>query len=441
MCTKEEEPVITELDYSQCKFLDVFGKSICIPPKHYKTVKMIHEGSNNISIRYSKEGIKLENNKRQCPYCNRYKAHIHEWKPRTLHFYTEQNVHVKVARYECVRCKRTYMADLTSIVNKSANFTHDFKKGLLHKLIETDSTLFQVKYDLQKNGKDIISHQSIENFLLEFAKPLDYDPLASRGYLLFDVQWIKMKKKWKYRFALYDLYQDQIIADKIYDHENSENIEAFLRKYTHNITVKCITTDLDKKYRPIIAKLGFNHQYCLFHAKKTINTYIGRKIRRLKKTMKNKADLVVKYFFNSNLEKFEKEYERYNHYKSEIKKYNELKYKLYEVLDNKDYIKSFELLNTIMVDLDQYKGQIKKFIKNRLRDQFRNFKLYTTDTNIAHTSNKIENYFSKTMSKKFKRKYRSNEGLLARIYLNEERYERNKKRRKYYPKTTTPTIF
>ena len=95
-----------------------------------------------------------------------------------------------------------------------------------------------------------------------------------------------MNKKWKYRFALYDLYQNTIFADEIYEHENSENIETFLRKYTKNITVNCITTDLDK-YRPIIAKLGFNHQYRLFHAKKkTINTYIGRKIKRLNKTKK-----------------------------------------------------------------------------------------------------------------------------------------------------------
>jgi hypothetical protein len=37
------------------------------------------------------------------------------------------------------------MADLTSIVDKPANFTNNFKEGLLNTFIETDITLFQAK--------------------------------------------------------------------------------------------------------------------------------------------------------------------------------------------------------------------------------------------------------------------------------------------------------
>lgn len=61
---------------------------------------------------------------------------------------------------------------------------------------------------MERRYKHVISHLSIENYILELSKELKYTPLASRGYLLFDVQWIKLKKKWKYRFALYELYQD-----------------------------------------------------------------------------------------------------------------------------------------------------------------------------------------------------------------------------------------
>ena len=86
-----------------------------------------------------------------------------------------------------------------------------------------------------------------------------------------------------------------------------------------------------------------------------------------------------------------------------------------------------------MSELNDYTGQIKTFIKNRLQDPFRNFKLYTTDSNIAPTSNRIEkNFFSKTMSKKIKRKYKTKEGRLVRIHLNKVIYERNKKQKKYY---------
>ena len=32
-----------------------------------------------------------------------------------------------------------------------------------------------------------------------------------------------------------------------------------------------ITKDSDKKYAPIISKLGFKHQLCIFHIKKSLN--------------------------------------------------------------------------------------------------------------------------------------------------------------------------
>jgi len=60
--------------------------------------------------------------------------------------------------------------------------------------------------------------------------------------------------------------------------ENYRNIREFLEQNTRNINKISITTDLDEKYKPIIEKLGFKHQWCLFHAlknfKKIIKKYI-----------------------------------------------------------------------------------------------------------------------------------------------------------------------
>ncbi|RAP53027.1 MAG: hypothetical protein BZ137_07695 [Methanosphaera sp. rholeuAM130] len=179
-----------------------------MPSKIDNLLILLNKDSVNVYATYSNDEIIVENIKRQCPYCNRRKIYVHEWNGRTLHFYDIQNVRVKVPRYECARCGRIFMADLTSIVDKSANFTNNFKEGLLNKFIETDIALFQAKYDMERRYKHVISHQSIENYILELSKELKYTPLASRGYLLFDVQWIKLKKKCKYRFALYELYQD-----------------------------------------------------------------------------------------------------------------------------------------------------------------------------------------------------------------------------------------
>lgn len=61
------------------------------------------------------------------------------------------------------------------------------------------------------------------------------------------------------------------MADAIYDTKDETTVEKFLRESTANKNKIVITTDLDKKYASIISKLGFKHQLCIFHAKKSLN--------------------------------------------------------------------------------------------------------------------------------------------------------------------------
>ena len=83
------------------------------------------------------------------------------------------------------------------------------------------------------------------------------------GYYIFDVEWIKIKGIWNYRFTLFDSKQDTIVADEIYSKENSKNIKDFLEQNTRDKNKIAITTDLDEKYKPIIEKLGFKHPMVL----------------------------------------------------------------------------------------------------------------------------------------------------------------------------------
>ena len=77
--------------------------------------------------------------------------------------------------------------------------------------------------------------------------------------------------KWKYHPTLHDTTSNYIVADAIYDTEDETTVEKFLRESTANKNKIAITTDLDKKYATIIPKLGFKHQLCIFHTKKTLN--------------------------------------------------------------------------------------------------------------------------------------------------------------------------
>ena len=46
---------------------------------------------------------------------------------------------------------------------------------------------------------------------------------------------------------------------------------GILSESTANMNKVAITKDSDKKYAPIIFKLGFKHQLCIFHTEKSLN--------------------------------------------------------------------------------------------------------------------------------------------------------------------------
>ena len=79
---------------------------------------------------------------------------------------------------------------------------------------------------------------------------------VARVYV-FDVEWIKINGKWKYRHTLLDSISNCIVADAIYDTEDENTVEKFLKESTANKNKIAITTDLDKKYASIIPKLSF----------------------------------------------------------------------------------------------------------------------------------------------------------------------------------------
>ena len=46
------------------------------------------------------------------------------------------------------------------------------------------------------------------------------------------------------------------------------NIREFLEQNTRNKNKIAVTSDIDDKYKSIIERLGFKHQWCLFYALK-----------------------------------------------------------------------------------------------------------------------------------------------------------------------------
>ena len=64
----------------------------------------------------------------RCPNCGTRHVVKYGFTKRTLVFKEIGKTKVKVQRYICKRCGKTFQTDLTSLVDKNSNFTNELKK-------------------------------------------------------------------------------------------------------------------------------------------------------------------------------------------------------------------------------------------------------------------------------------------------------------------------
>lgn len=218
----------------------------------------------------------------RCPHCNSRHVVKYGFTDRILIFKEIGRTHVKVQRYVCKRCGKTFQTDLRSLVDKNSNFTNELKNESEHLISDYLGSLKNVCKSFQKFFGISISHQTIENWLFVDENILEFDLGRCSGYYVFDVEWVKINGKWKYWHTLLDSVSNCIVADAIYDFEDETTVTKFLSQSTMNKNKIAITTDLDKKYAPIISKLGFKHQLCIFHTKNSLNKQLKDYAKRYK---------------------------------------------------------------------------------------------------------------------------------------------------------------
>lgn len=114
------------------------------------------------------------------------------------------------------KCGKKFKTDISEIVDENSNFTHEFKKKSLELIALFYGSLRNVAYKVKKDTKVDVSHQTIENWILNCK--YQNEDLLNRysGYYIFDVEWVKIKGSWNYRFTLFDSKQNTVVADEIY---------------------------------------------------------------------------------------------------------------------------------------------------------------------------------------------------------------------------------
>lgn len=393
---------ISILDFNQYIFCDFNQESFLTNSKFVKLVNNYANDFKYLNINFKNDIPYFSMKVPFCPECTTRKVVKYGFTNRILVFKETNRTKVKVQRYKCKKCGKVFQTDLSSFVRKNSNFTDDLKNTSKLLISQFLGSLNEVRKTIFKEFNVSVSHQTIENWLKEEKTKNKPDNDYFSGYYVFDVEWIKINGKWKYRHTLIDTISNQIIADKIYDKEDEKTIYHFLHKSTFNKRKIAITTDLDKKYSRIIEKLGFKHQLCIFHTLKSLN--------KLLKT----------YLKQNNYSKEESQ-----------KSWDQLK-KLKKIFKIKNYKQAEKELQSLIYRKNEFTPPIYKIITKSIAPRYKNFIHHLKDDKIEKTSNKIENAFQKTMPKHKKRKFKTIKGIQRRINIKTETWNKKRKQEKQY---------
>ena len=94
--------------------------------------------------------------------------------------------------------------------------------------------------------------------------------------------------KWSYRHVLFDLINNEPVAEEITSDESSETTFDFIDKNTRRRERIAIVTDLKPGYEKIMRELGFEHQYCIFHLQLNMKDKIKQYFRTKEQKHKSK---------------------------------------------------------------------------------------------------------------------------------------------------------
>ena len=260
----------------------------CMELKEYKLSDFIPEfsefrqsddlsrfGCENIAdnlIRLEKRGkIHFENMINICPSCNSKDTVKNGNYDRKLIFLRIGEQICTVQKYKCNKCGKVFYTDLSSLVYSNSNITLPVISCIENLYQIYGAGLHKIRFDLKQQHNIEISHQSIENILLNSNYQFNYENWTYSGYYLFDSLWVKINGEWNYILALFDVKLNTLVSAKLVESEDSKTIYQFLNESLRNQKKISIGTDLKHEYREAIDKLKVKHHFCKFHVKQAIN--------------------------------------------------------------------------------------------------------------------------------------------------------------------------
>lgn len=322
-----------------------------------------------------------------CPSCKSKNAVKNGTYERKLIFLRIGEQICTIQKYKCKKCGKVFCTDLSSLFYPNSNITLPVIDCIENLYQIYGAGLHKIRFDLKNQHNIEISHQNIENILLNSNYQFNYQNWTYSGYYLFDSLWVKINGIWNYILALLDVKLNTLVSVKSVESEDSKTIYQFLNESLRNQKKISIGTDLKHEYREATDKLKVKHHFCKFHVKQNIN-------KRFKD-----------YFNKNQLTDEEKEI------------LTDLKQDIYKMLNAKT-LDDAKKLHDMLIDKKYPQNNFtNKILWKFIIPYFKKLTNHLENTNIPSTNNKIENIFQKIFPKHIKRTMKIKQGLLTRFML------------------------
>ena len=346
------------------------------------------ENIDNNLIRLEKRGkIYFKNKISICPSCNSTHTVKNGTYERKLFFLRIGEKLCTIQKYKCKKCGKVFYTDLSSLVYDNSNITLPVINCIENLYQIYGVSLHKIRFDLKQQHNIEISHQSIENILLNSNYEFNYENRSYSGYYLFDSLWVKINGEWNYILALFDVKLNTLVSIKLVESEDSKTIYQFLNESLRNQKKISIGTDLKHEYREAIDKLNIKHHFCRFHVKQNLN-------KRFKDYM-DKNQLT------------EEDNEILANLKEDI----------YKILDAESVVDAKTVRDKLIDNKYSKNNFIDKILWKFVIPNFNKLIIPIENSIIPSTNNKIENIFQKIFPKHIKRRMKIEKGILTRFML------------------------
>ena len=372
-------------------------------------------------------------------------------------FVKEFDLVIKRGKFKCKKCNHTW----TTHYKDAELFVQQYKQLIgttvfnlccndlsLDKIVEHISTVFSKK----------ISHEWVRQLYINAAKTIEQKKvLQTSGIFHYDEQYTKVNKKEYARVVVIDSITKKVIFDETVDNSRIETLKDKLNMKMLPYKKEAFIVDLALGYPAMLKDLfpDIKVQWCLFHLNKLIikdfegskkfNKY-GKKIlplqelynqyllfdlffnhevelrflkRQLKKLSERKE--ILKSYEEENLISFYemKLISEFTESRKSLKKHRR-KYKNKYLL-RRTKQESLRLLEKLRKEISFFPKQVQKRIK-KIKKNFDKFGLFQENHLIPPTNNTIEQYYSATLQKTKKKKFRCNESLHLKLKIVREKW-------------------